>query len=138
MKLNKLSFQKRLHTDINELIIYPAINKSDNLFLNRLSQVMGMKLNMLHLTMCNRIFNNLNCTFISIMSNTRGFNRKTELTKEILNLDDLSTNINYTTILNFHCRQRDYLLFLTRPYQWSRTERKHKEEGAFQSSLSLT
>ena len=60
-----------------------VIEKSDNLFLDQLSQIMEMKFNMLHLTMCNRIIDDLDCTLIATVKKNRGFNRKLDLTQEL-------------------------------------------------------
>ena len=101
MKLNKLFVWNRLPKYINDLIIYPTIGKSDNLLLNQLSQVIAMNFNMLHLTVCNRIINDLNCTLIIIMNNSWGLNRKPDLSQELSDPKILSTSINDTMILSF-------------------------------------
>ena len=78
------------------MIIFPTINKSDNLLLNDLSQVISMKFNMLHFTMCNRIISNLDYTLIAIVKNNRGFDREPELTQGLLDPYSLNANINNT------------------------------------------
>ena len=44
---------------------------------------MAMKFNMIHLTMCIRIINSLDCTFIVIVKNIWGFNKKLKLAQEL-------------------------------------------------------
>ena len=92
---------------------------------------MEMKYSMLHLTMCNEVFNDLNCTLIITMNNSWGFDRKLNLFEEFLDPNSLSTNINGTMILIFNSRQRTYLLLLRGPHQRSITEVKNKSKSVF-------
>ena len=108
-KLNKLHFWKRINKYVGNLIICPTINKGDNLLLDQLSQIMAMKFNMLHPTLCNRIVNNLDFTLIVKMKNIQGFDWKLDLTQELSNSNILICNINNTMVLYFSCRQRDNL-----------------------------
>ena len=96
-----------------------------------------MKFNILHLTMCNRIINNLDCNLIVTMKNNQGFNKKPEVTKELSDTNNLNPNINKTTILYFNCEQRDTLLFHRGQYKGHITEEKRKLEVDFRSSPSL-
>ena len=95
-KVNKLHFWKRLHKDISNLIVFLALKKCDNLLLDQLSQIREMKFNMLHLTMCNRIVSDLDCTFIVTVKNNWCFERKLDLTQELSNPENLSSSINST------------------------------------------
>ena len=78
-----------------------------------------------------RIVSNLNYTLIVIMNNSQGFDKKPKLSQEYLNLDGLSTSINYITMLCFHSRERDYLLFLGLKNQWYKTKVRHKSKSGF-------
>ena len=120
-----------IHEDITYFIIYLAINKSANLFLNHLSQVMTINFDMLHLTMCNKIIINLNCTCIVTMCNSQGLDRKPDLSREIMNPNGLSTYIMCTRILSFHSQQRNYLLFHGWPDQCARTKMKDNSKSGF-------
>ena len=82
------------------MIIYPTINKSDNLFLDQLSEIMERKFNMIRLTLCNRIIGDLDCTLIVIVKNNRGFDRKPKITEEFSDPKSLHANIDNTMILN--------------------------------------
>ena len=125
-KLNKQSFQNRLCKYINNIIIYPAIDKSDNLFLDQLSQIMEMKFNMIHLTMCNKIIGDLDCTLIIIVKNSWGFDRKLEITQEFSDPKNFHASINSTMILSFSGWQRDNLFFskrtIAKDHHWSGTQ----------------
>ena len=98
---------------------------------------MEMKLNMLQLNVCNKIVSNLNCTFIVIVKNKLGFDRKPEIAQKLLDPNNLSASIDNTMILYFSSWQRDDFLFLRVLDQRSRTKRNTKPKVDFQSSLSL-
>ena len=66
--------------DIINLIIYPTIDKNGNLLLDQLSQITEMKFNMLHLTMCNMIVDDLDCILIVTLKNGQGLEKKPKLT----------------------------------------------------------
>ena len=51
-------------------------------------------------------------TFIIIVKNIQGFDKKPKLTKELFNPNNLSVNTNNTMILYFSYRCRDILMFL--------------------------
>ena len=74
---------------------------------------MCMKLDVLHLTICNITVGNLNCTSIVTIDSIWGLNRKPKLTQELLNPNYLDTCINITLILSFYSWEGDYLMFLT-------------------------
>jgi hypothetical protein len=97
------------------MIINAAIDKSENLLLNQLSQVVNMKFDMLHFTVWNTIIRNLNCTLIVTIERSRGLKKKPKFIQEFANPNYLCTCINAATIINFNIRQRDNLLFFARP-----------------------
>jgi hypothetical protein len=93
------------------MIINFSIDKSDNLVLNQLSQVVRMKFDMLHFVVCNEIMSKLNCTMIVAVKKIRGLDRKPMFTRDMVNQNILCTYINDAMILSFHSRKRDYLFF---------------------------
>jgi hypothetical protein len=110
---------------MNNLIICSSINERDNFFMNKLSQIVSMELNMFHLTMCNKIFSSLNCTLIFTIEGIQGLYRKSMSTPKLLNPYFLYTCMNYSTIF-FLCNQDiDDIFLLPWPNQWSSTEVKH-------------
>jgi hypothetical protein len=83
-----------------------------------MSQIVSMELNLLHLTMGNKIVNNLYDTLIIIVYFSRGFNRKAKFTSKLADPDCFSTCFKDTMIFRLCNRQGDYILFLRQPHQW--------------------
>lgn len=109
-KLNKLFFQKSLHKYIKQF---------DHLSHNK--QVWQPSLASTNLSNGNEVQhassycmqpNNQWRGLHFVMKNSRGFNRKLELTQEFSSLISFSASIDNTTILRFNHRQREKNCFL--------------------------
>jgi hypothetical protein len=84
-----------------------------------------MGLNTLHLTVGNRVVNNLNGTLIVIVKCSRGLYKKYKFTQKLANPYCLCTYMNDAMIFDLCSQQRDYLMFLAQPNQRSSAEAKH-------------
>lgn len=106
--------------------------------LNQLAYVMGTKLYVFNLTLHNKIFRNLNCTFIVTIDNSQGLNMKTKLTQYLSKPNYLYTSIDYSMLFGFCSRKRDYLLFLSLQNQWSKSQTKKIAKSGVLSSMFLS
>ena len=73
-----------------------------NLLFYHLSQIMALKVKMIHLTICNKIISDLDCSLIVTINNNQGCDREPKLTQEFLDTNNLCASINNTIILNFN------------------------------------
>jgi hypothetical protein len=83
---------------INKLIIYYAIFKGDNVFMNQMSQMVSMELNMFDLTMGNIIVNNLYDTLVITVDCSRGMKRKAKFSQKLGNPYFFIIGLNNATI----------------------------------------
>jgi hypothetical protein len=81
--------------------------------MNQLSQIVSMKLNMLHLTVGNMIVRNLYNTLVIKIYCSRGLNRKAKFSEKLANTNCVSTCLNDAMIFYFFSR---YLLLLAQPH----------------------
>jgi hypothetical protein len=87
------------------MIICFAIFKRDNVLMNQLSQIVSMELNMPHITVGKRIFNNLYDTLIVTVDFSGGLKRKANFTQKLVDPYYFSIYSNKAMILCFSIKK---------------------------------